>query len=98
MGVRMAGGPVELAPGLRLRPITAKDVETWLSRSWLLAGEPLKTTDVYRLQCAVETTYRRTREYFSVGNLLDRMKTSEKETETINKDRKSTRLNSSHAN
>jgi hypothetical protein len=85
MGVRMAGGPVELAPGLRLRPIKAKDVETWLSRSWLLAGEPLKTTDVYRLQCAVEATYHRTREYFSVGNLLDKMKSSEEETETIHK-------------
>lgn len=64
--------PVELERGLRLRQLTTKEIENWLNRTWQ-QDKKLRIEEFSGLQCAIEITYHRTREDFSIERSVDRM-------------------------
>lgn len=83
--LRLTEPSIELEPGLKLRQLSAEDVEMWMNHSWLLPGQHLNLTDFIRVQCAVEATYHRSHDHFAVEGLLEKMRTSEEETERTRK-------------
>lgn len=77
--------PIELAPGLRIRPLTSEDIESWFNHSWSYTGHTFNLGDILFLQCAIEATYHRSLEDQAVENLMKRIQATKEESETTSK-------------
>jgi len=83
--LKLVGGPVGFAPGLRIRPLEAEDVEIWLNPSWHWYGQPLGVGDYLHTQCAIEAIYHRPPQYYAVDTLLNRIQLDKEEADKISK-------------
>jgi hypothetical protein len=73
-GLKMTGAPLELSPGIRLRPLEAEDIEPWLNSSWHFFGQRPEVGDFLRAQCAIEVTHHREPGHYSMENVVNLMK------------------------
>lgn len=81
--LKMIGDPLELAPGVKLRPLTAEDVEPWLNSSWHFFGQRPELDDFLWAQCAIEVTYHREPGHYSIENVVNLMMSKNPEADVI---------------
>jgi hypothetical protein len=83
--LKLVGAAVDLAPGLRIRPLKAEDVDVWLNPSWHWYGQPLAVGDYLHTQCAIEAVHHRPPNHYAVENLFNNMQLGKEEAGEISK-------------
>lgn len=95
--IKLIGDGVDLAPDVRIRPITPNEVEVWLNHWHYSLNERPTLSDYLRAQCAIELTYCRPAGYFAVDNLTNRIDTFNEHVELATRVLGAVRLVTDHA-
>jgi len=64
--LKIGSEKIELEPGLIIRPLLPEEIETWLNSDFLLFDKKFRIDEINHLQCAIEATYPRPSEYYSL--------------------------------
>lgn len=95
--IKLIGDGVNLAPDIRIRPITPREVEFWLNHWHYSLNERPTLSDYLRAQCAIELTYCRPAGYYSLDNLTNRIGTFNEHVELAARVLGTVRLVTDHA-
>jgi hypothetical protein len=81
--LKMVWEKMELEPGLTIRPLWPEEIEAWLNTHFLLFGTTFRFNEINHLQCAIEATYHRLPEHYSIQGMVKRMHDQNAEATTI---------------